>query len=124
MKYLRQFMIILLVSFAGELLKYIMPFPVPASIYGLIILFVVLETGILKLDAVKETSVFLIEIMPLMFIPAGVGLMESWGDLNSMLVEVIVIILVSTVLVMGISGKVTELILKRTATRKGAKKDE
>ena len=117
-------MIILLVSFAGELLKYIMPFPVPASIYGLIILFVLLETGILKLDAVKETSVFLIEIMPLMFIPAGVGLMESWGDLNSMLVEVIVIILVSTVLVMGISGKVTELVLKRTATRKGAKKDE
>lgn len=124
MKYLRQFMIILMVSFAGELLKYIMPFPVPASIYGLIILFVLLETGILKLDAVKETSVFLIEIMPLMFIPAGVGLMESWGDLNSMLVEVIVIILVSTVLVMGISGKVTELVLKRTATRKGAKKDE
>ena len=124
MKYLRLFMIILLVSFAGELLKYIMPFPVPASIYGLIILFVLLETGILKLDAVKETSVFLIEIMPLMFIPAGVGLMESWGDLNSMLVEVIVIILVSTVLVMGISGKVTELVLKRTATRKGAKKDE
>ena len=124
MKYLRQFMIILLVSFAGELLKYIMPFPVPASIYGLIILFVLLETGILKLDAVKETSVFLIEIMPLMFIPAGVGLIESWGDLNSMLVEVIVIILVSTVLVMGISGKVTELVLKRTATRKGAKKDE
>ena len=124
MKYLRQFMIILLVSFAGELLKYIMPFPVPASNYGLIILFVLLETGILKLDAVKETSVFLIEIMPLMFIPAGVGLMESWGDLNSMLVEVIVIILVSTVLVMGISGKVTELVLKRTATRKGAKKDE
>ena len=124
MKYLRQFMIILLVSFAGELLKYIMPFPVPASIYGLIILFVLLETGILKLDAVKETSVFLIEIMPLMFIPAGVGLMESWGDLNSMLVEVIVIILVSTVLVMGVSGKVTELVLKRTATRKGAKKDE
>ena len=124
MKYLRQLMIILLVSFAGELLKYIMPFPVPASIYGLIILFVLLETGILKLDAVKETSVFLIEIMPLMFIPAGVGLMESWGDLNSMLVEVIVIILVSTVLVMGISGKVTELVLKRTATRKGAKKDE
>ena len=124
MKYLRQFMIILLVSFAGELLKYIMPFPVPASIYGLIILFVLLETGILKLDAVKETSVFLIEIMPLMFIPAGVGLMESWGDLNSMLVEVLVIILVSTVLVMGISGKVTELVLKRTATRNGAKKDE
>ena len=124
MKYLRQFMIILLVSFLGELLKYVIPLPVPASIYGLVILFILLETGILKLDAVKETSVFLIEIMPLMFIPAGVGLMESWGDLNSMLVEVVVIILVSTVLVMGVSGKVTELVLKRSANRKGETKDE
>lgn len=124
MKYLRQFMIILLVSFVGELLKYVIPLPVPASIYGLVILFILLETGTLKLDAVKETSVFLIEIMPLMFIPAGVGLMESWGDLNSMLVEVVVIILVSTVLVMGVSGKVTELVLKRSANRKGETKDE
>ena len=124
MKYLRQFMIILLVSFVGELLKYVIPLPVLASIYGLVILFILLETGILKLDAVKETSVFLIEIMPLMFIPAGVGLMESWGDLNSMLVEVVVIILVSTVLVMGVSGKVTELVLKRSANRKGETKDE
>lgn len=124
MKYLRQFMIVLLVSFWGELLKYVIPLPVPASIYGLVILFILLETGILKLDAVKETSVFLIEIMPLMFIPAGVGLMESWGDLSSMLVEVVVIILVSTVLVMGVSGKVTELVLKRSANRKGETKDE
>ena len=124
MKYLRQFMIILLVSFVGELLKYVIPLPVPASIYGLVILFILLETGILKLDAVKETSIFLIEIMPLMFIPAGVGLMESWGDLNSMLVEVVVIILVSTVLVMGVSGKVTELVLKRSANKKGETKDE
>ena len=124
MKYLRQFMIILLVSFLGELLKYVIPLPVPASIYGLVILLILLETGILKLDAVKETSVFLIEIMPLMFIPAGVGLMESWGDLNSMLLEVVVIILVSTVLVMGVSGKVTELVLKRSANKKGETKDE
>ena len=50
--------------------------------------------------------------------------MESWGDLNSMLVEVVVIILVSTVLVMGVSGKVTELVLKRSANRKGETKDE
>lgn len=124
MKYLRQFMVILLVSFVGELLKYAIPLPVPASIYGLVILFILLETGVLKLGAVKETAVFLIEIMPLMFIPAGVGLMESWSDLSSMLIEVIVITLVSTVLVMGISGKVTELVLKHSANRKGETKDE
>lgn len=124
MKYLRQFMIILLVSFVGELLKYAIPLPVPASIYGLVILFILLETGVLKLDAVKDTAIFLIEIMPLMFIPAGVGLIESWGDLSNMLVEVTVITVVSTVLVMGVSGKVTELVLKRSARKKGETKDE
>lgn len=124
MKYLRQFMMILLVSFLGELLKYAIPLPVPASIYGLVILFILLETGVLKLDAVKDTAIFLIEIMPLMFIPAGVGLIESWGDLSNMLVEVTVITVVSTVLVMGVSGKVTELVLKRSARKKGETKDE
>lgn len=119
MKYVRQFIIILLVSFAGELFKYMIPLPVPASIYGLILLFILLETGIIKLSAVKETSAFLIEIMPLMFIPAGVGLMESWGELGSMLPEVIVVVAVSTVMVMGVSGKVTELVLRRSKNKGG-----
>ena len=124
MKYLRQFGIILGVTCAGEVLKYFIPLSVPGSIYGLILMFILLFTGILKVEHVKETGEFLIEIMPLMFIPAGVGLMESWGDLSSMLVEVLVITVVSTVLVMGVSGKVTELVLKRSARKKGETKDE
>ena len=77
MKYLRQFGIILGVTCAGEVLKYFIPLSVPGSIYGLILMFVLLFTGILKVEHVKETGEFLIEIMPLMFIPAGVGLLTS-----------------------------------------------
>ena len=77
MKYLRQFMIILLFSFLGELLKYVLPFPVPASIYGLVLLFIALETRILPLAAVKDAGKFMIEIMPLMFIPAQDSLMHG-----------------------------------------------
>ena len=78
MKYIRQFLWILLFSFAGELLKFVIPLPVPASIYGLLLLLLALVTGILRLESVKETSKFLIEIMPLMFNPAAVGLLDSW----------------------------------------------
>ena len=78
MKYLKQFLIILVISFIGEVLKALLPLPVPASIYGMVILFVCLVTGVIRLDAVKETGRFLIEIMPVMFIPAGVGLMSWW----------------------------------------------
>lgn len=73
MKYLQQFGIILAVSFVGELLNYAIPLSIPASIYGLVLMFVCLCMKWIKLEDVKETAVFLIEIMPLMFIPAGSG---------------------------------------------------
>ena len=79
MKYLQQFGIILAVSFVGELLNYAIPLSIPASIYGLVLMFVCLCMKWIKLEDVKETAVFLIEIMPLMFIPAAVGLITSWN---------------------------------------------
>lgn len=108
MKYLRQLLIILIFSFAGEVLHYLIPIQIPASIYGLVLLFIGLMAGWIRLSQVQETAKFLIEIMPMMFIPAGVGLLESWGVLKPILVPVIVIILVSTILVMGVSGLVTQ----------------
>ncbi len=113
MKYLRQFLIIMLFSFIGEGLNYIIPFPIPASIYGLVLLFVSLMTGIIKLDDVRDVGRFLIEIMPIMFVPAGVGLMTSWNVLKPELIPVIVIMIVSTILVMGIAGKMTEFVIRR-----------
>ena len=71
-------------------------------------LFIALMTGLVKLPQVHEAARFLIEIMPLMFIPAGVGLIDSWGELRPILLPVIVLLLVSTVLVMGVSGQVTQ----------------
>lgn len=108
MKYLRQFLIILTFSFLGEVLHTLIPLQIPASIYGLVLLFIALAAGWIRLSQVKETARLLIEIMPLMFIPAGVGLLESWGVLKPILFPVCVIMVVSTVLVLGISGLVTQ----------------
>ena len=113
MKYIRQFLWILLFSFAGEVLKSLIPLPIPASIYGLLLLLFALVAGLLPLESVKEISKFLIEIMPLMFIPAAVGLLESWGALSSILWQVAAATAVSTVLVMGVSGQVTQYLIRR-----------
>lgn len=121
MKYIKQLAIILGISLIGEGLNYCIPLPIPASIYGLVILFVGLMTGIIKLEMVKETANFLIEIMPIMFVPAGVGLLESWGILQNMLVPAIVITVVSTVVVMIVSGRVTQFMLR---IKKGEKTNE
>ena len=119
MKYVRQLLIILFVSFFGELLKYIIPLSIPASIYGMVLLFLALELKILKVSDIKETSNFLIEIMPLMFIPAAVGLMDSWAQIKGICVPLIAVTLITTVVVMAVTGLVTQFII-----RKGGKADD
>ena len=119
MKYIKQFILILAISFVGELLKYLLPLPVPASIYGMVLMFLALLTGVIKLEHVRETGKFLIEIMPLMFIPAGVGLMSSWSTLKPLLLPVAVITVVTIITVMVASGHTAQFILKREEKREG-----
>ena len=119
MKFIKQFGVILAISFIGEIMNYLIPLPVPASIYGLVLMFLALETGILKLEQVRETAKYLIEIMPLMFIPAGVGLLEAWGDLKPIWIQVILIMMISTIAVIGISGRVTQMVIRLERKRKG-----
>lgn len=113
MRYLKQFTIILFISFCGELLHYFIPLPVPASIYGLLLMLLALCTKVVKLDSVKATGRFLVEIMPVMFIPAAVGLLESWGILAPIWLPVISITVASTVLVMAVSGLVAQWVIRR-----------
>jgi Putative effector of murein hydrolase LrgA len=111
MKYLKQFLIILVISLIGELLNKLLPLPVPASIYGMVILFIGLLSGVIKLSSVKEAGSFLIEIMPVMFIPAGVGLMSSWLNLKPIIIPVCIITVATIFTVMIVSGHVTQFIV-------------
>lgn len=113
MKYLRQMTIILFFSFTGELLNKLLPLPVPAGIYGLLIMLLSLTTGLLKTSDIRETAMFLIEIMPVMFVPAAVGIMDMTEELGGMLIPLLVIIPVTTVAGIGITGIVTQTIIRR-----------
>ena len=113
MKYIKQFLIILAISFAGELCKYILPFPIPASIYGMAIMFTGLMTGLVKLEDVRHTGKFLIEIMPIMFIPAAVGVMKHYKILEGLYLQSALIILFTTIFVMALTGISVQLIIRR-----------
>lgn len=113
MRYLKQFLIILAVSFLGEVLHALLPLPVPASIYGLVLMLIFLCTKVIPLRAVEETARFLVQIMPVMFVPAAVGLMTVWPQLKAGLVPIAVIMVVSTVLVMAAAGRVTQWVMRR-----------
>lgn len=114
MKFVKQLLIILSISFIAEIMEYFIPLPVAASIYGLILMLIGLVTGLIPLKEVEDAADFLVEIMPIMFIPATVGIMTSIEALKQMLVPLCVISIVSTVLVFGVTGRVTQGIIRKS----------
>jgi len=123
MKHLLRLTIILGISLVGELLNALIPLPVPASIYGLVLMLLGLCTRIIPLEAVQTPGRFLIEIMPVMFIPAAVGLIDSWPLLKPVLVPVAVITVVSTFVVMGVTGIVTQAVMRRGQAQQAERED-
>lgn len=113
-KYVVQFMIIVAFSFVGEVLHWAIPLPIPASIYGIILLFAALELKWIKVDDIKEVSNFLITVMPIMFLPPAVGLMSSWGVVKDSLFQYLIVIVVSTFVVMAVAGWATQLIIRKS----------
>lgn len=113
MKFIKQLRIILSISFVAEVMEYFIPLPVAASIYGLVLMLIGLVTGLIPLKEVEDAADFLVEIMPIMFIPATVGIMTSIEALKQMLVPLCVISIVSTVLVFGVTGRVTQGIIRK-----------
>ena len=113
MKYLKQILIILLFTFLGEVLSAVIPFPIPAAIYGIVLMLIALGTGILKPEHVKESSAFLISIMPVLFVPPAVRILEYWGIIGSSMATIVIITVLTTFLVFAVSGLVTQWIMKR-----------
>lgn len=113
MKYVFQFLLILLVSFVAEILHALIPLPVPASIYGLVILFVLLCTKAVRLEHVEKAGDFLLKVMPMLFIPAGVGVMTAAELLYRNLWVVLVSMTAVTAFVMVVTGVIAQALTKK-----------
>lgn len=122
MKYIEQLMVIILFSFIGELLNYVIPLPIPASIYGMILLFTALSTKIIKLEQVEETGEYLMSIMLIFFVPAAVGIMDTFFQYQSSMVKIIVIVVISTITVQAFTGLISQVIIR--ITNKKSEKEE
>lgn len=113
MKYFYQATWIFGFTLLGELLHVLLPLPIPAAIYGLLLLLAALMLGIVKKEQVQETGNFLITVMPALFISPAVNLLASWGLIARQLVPIVVITVISTVLVFAAAGLITQLLLRK-----------
>lgn len=119
MKYLKQLLIILAFSLAGQLLQAVIPLPIPAAIYGLVLLFIALLTGLLKSEKIQETADFLISIMPVLFVAPAVNILAYFDIIAPKLVPICVIVVVSTFVVFAVSGHVTQLLRRKEGREDG-----
>ena len=117
MKYLFQFGRMLAFCLAGELLHTLLPLPIPASVYGLALLLAALVTGLVRLDQVRETALFLTGIFPLLFVPAAAGVMDLLPEISAMLLPILLAVGPVTVLVMAVAGRVTQALARKGGNR-------
>lgn len=118
MKYLSQFLIIMGFTLLGEALQRLIPLPIPASVYGLALLFAALCLRLVKVEQVKEVGGFLTSILPALFVSPTVGIVEHWALIRPQLLSIALLLVASTALTFGISGSITQRI-----SRKGGNAD-
>ncbi|WP_300364391.1 CidA/LrgA family protein [uncultured Subdoligranulum sp.] len=108
MKYVFQLARIVGFCLLGEVLAALLPLPLPASVYGLLLMAAALKLGVLKLDQVRETGLFLTGIFPLLFVPAASGVLELGSELLEVLLPLVIAIVPVTALVMAVTGMVAQ----------------
>ena len=121
MKHLSQITIIAAVSLLGELLRYFIPLPIPGSIYGLVIMFILLLCGTIKVPQVKDVGDWLLTLMPIMFVAPLVGLIGSFEECGKFIVPIIITATLSTVIVMAVTGIVSQALIELRDNKEGKK---
>lgn len=106
-------------SLVGEALQRLLPLPIPASVYGIVLLFAALSFKIVKVEQVKDAGAFLISILPVLFVPPAVRILEDWALIRGALVPIVLLVVASTILTFGISGKLTQIWQDKEKKRHG-----
>ena len=118
MKYLSQFLIIMGFTLAGEALQRLVPVTIPASVWGLALLFLALCLKLVKVEQIKDVGGFLTSLLPVLFVSPTVGIVEHWSLIKPQLLPIALLLVASTVLTFGISGGITQRL-----SRKGGRKN-
>lgn len=124
MKYMKQIGVIATIAFIAELLYFVIPLPIPASVYGMALLFFSLCFGIIKLEMVEDVADWILSIMPIFFIAPTVGLIEAFEDIKGQLIPLVLICIISTVLVTSVTGLTAQGIIRLRNGKKGGEGNE
>lgn len=126
MKIITQVGIIFAVCWISQIIEAFLPFPFPASVIGMLLLFLLLAGRVLRIGHIREKSDFLLSNMAFFFIPAGVNIINYWDVLKSSLLPFLIICVVTTVLTFAATAysmKLVMYLMRKKAGEKDAPSD-
>ena len=103
----------MVINFAGVIIQNIFNLPLPGTILGMLILFVLLWTKVLKVESIEKVCDFLILNMIIFFLPPAVELLEYMTLLKTGFFKIIILLIVTTVITMIVTGKTVDFCIKR-----------
>ena len=109
----KQFLIILVINFVGVIIQNVFHLPLPGTILGMLILFVLLWTKVLKVESIEKVCDFLILNMIIFFLPPAVELLEYMALLKTGFLKIIILLIATTVITMIVTGKTVDFCIKR-----------
>lgn len=109
-KLLVQIGIVFGICLVGEGISRVLPFTFPASVISMILLFLLLLSGALKVEHIREKGDFLLRNMAFFFIPSGVGLIEQADAVRGKVLPLLAVCLITTVLTFAVSAATIRLV--------------
>ncbi|WP_297517427.1 CidA/LrgA family protein [uncultured Clostridium sp.] len=123
MKLLREMLLILVIYFVGDFLSKGLHLPIPGNILGMIILLILLCTKIVKVENVDNVSTFLLDHLAFLFIPAGVGVLNAMNVLDGYIIQLLIIVITSTMVIMAVTGTIVQSVMKLMDKKKNKKQE-
>lgn len=113
MKIFRQFVIVVLIAFSGEIINHFFNTPIPGNVLAMILLLIFLTTGFIKLSMIDKVTDFMLNHLALFFIAPGVSLIKNLDQLKEDWVAIITIVVASTIIIMAVTGLTIQFIMRR-----------
>ena len=121
MKFFRESILLLSIYFAGEIISKLLNLPIPGNIIGMILLFVLLTSNIIKVEKVENLANFFLDHLAFFFIPASVGLMTSFVSLKGSIFKIILLCILTTIIVIAVTGITVQFICNRKSVKEDKK---
>jgi len=122
MKYLTQFLLLMIFVFLGEAIYHIVPLPIPASIWGLVLLFLALLFGVVKLAHIEDIAKWFLIIIPVLFVVPAVGILDTFGGIAAVWPVMLGVVVLAYFASMAATGFVADWMIRQKDKKAAHKK--